>query len=83
MGIEHLEMRQKNLEAAQSALEIELTGAFPSGSEVLVKLSSIQKELTQGTVIGHGTGQFAGELKLRLHTRKNMVRDFPWGGGAQ
>lgn len=69
---------QSRMEEAQKDLHDALVVAYPVDREVLVMLSANQSQPTRGTVISHGTGWDAGHVRLRLHTRMKVVRDFPW-----
>lgn len=70
---------QKELEEAQQRLTLAVIALYPEGSNVKVRLSGAPNHgPTWGRVIGHGTGKFAGEVKLRLETRTRLVRDFGW-----
>jgi hypothetical protein len=71
-------MLQDNLIRAEDALYQALVTLLPRGTVVTVKLLPAQVNPTRGTVISHGYGRDAGAVRLRLHTKNYLVRDFPW-----
>lgn len=73
-----LETLQRDLDVAQNTLSQALAAVYPVGRQVRVKIAASQKQPTWGTVIGHGTGRFSGQVTLRLETPKKQVRDFHW-----
>ena len=78
-SIEAAQRCQKALEAAQEALVNEVVALFPVGARVSVKLTSIPNQgRTWGRVMSHGTGNSAGEVRVKLDTATNLVRDFWW-----
>lgn len=75
MSFKDLETLQRDLEVTQATLHDALTVVYPVGREVRVRLVENQKEPTPGTVIGHGTGRFSGEVRIRFAKK---TQDFHW-----
>jgi hypothetical protein len=78
VNIAELGKLQKAVDEAQDELTAALKETFPCGHVYKVRLRHRQKYPTEGTVIGHGSARWAGRVRLRLHTREQVVRDFPW-----
>jgi hypothetical protein len=73
-----LKILRRDLNVAQNTLTQAIAAAFPVGRRYFVRVSSSQKQGTLATVISHGTGRFAGEVRVQLDTPKKPVRDIPW-----
>ena len=70
---------QEKVDDAQNELHDALVRLYPPGTVVLVKVSPHnQIQPTRGTVINHGSNRDAGYVRLRLQTKRELVRDFLW-----
>lgn len=71
----------QRIEDAEKAMIEALEEAFPEGTKVSFYIMHGQRSPSSGVVIGHSGGRYA-YLRVRMESRKKIVRDVPAGNVA-